>query len=472
MPKNRFAHKPILGLIAVLLVSIALSTVARSTKRELAGGPPVAPVRTVTDVYFGVTVSDPYRYMEDLSNPEVIAWFKGQNDYTRAVLARISGRHALLERMKVLDEAASARVTDLRRLPNDRYFYQKRLAAEDVSKLHMRDGLSGAEHLLVDPTKFAAAGGPHYVISYYAPSFAGNYVAVGVSPAGSEDAVIRVVDTNTGREMGDVIDRAQFGSINWMPGGRSFVYNRLQKLTPSSAPTDRYLNSRVYLHVLGDIPDQDRLVFGSGVPTVKVEPSDIPFVAISPGTPYALGLVAHGVRNEVTMYEVPIEALSGSVVPWKPICDVDDNVTGFDVHGGDLYLLSHLNASRYKVLHTKLANPDVAQAGVIMPPSDAVVQNISAARDALYVQELDGGIGRVIRLAYSDRKPEQIPLPFDGSVGLAGTDQRIPGTLLELTTWTKARKIYVYNPASNRVTETQLQPVGKFDEPQDSSQWK
>lgn len=252
-----------------------------------------------------------------------------------------------------------------------------------------------------------------------------------------------------------------------MPDGRSFVYNRLQKLTPSSAPTDRYLNSRAYLHVLGDNPDQDRLVFGSGVSTVKVEPSDIPFVATSPGTPYALGIVAHGVRNENTLYVAPIEALSGATTPWKLICDVDDDVTGIDVHGSDLYLLSHHQASRYKVLHTKLTNPDVAHAEVVVPPSEAVIQNIAAANDALYVQELDGGIGRLFRLVYSGGKPAQIPLPFDGSVALSGTDQRIAGTLLELTTWTKAPKIYTYEATTETVTDTKLQPVGKFDEPTD-----
>jgi len=468
MTRNRAASQSVLGLLIVVFGSFALVSVAGSKKSDSpTGAPPVAPVRIVTDEYFGVKVADPYRYMEDLANPEVVAWFKGQNDYTRAVLGQISGREALLARIKALDEGAPARITDLRRLPNDRYFYQKRLASEDVAKLYMKDGLGGAERLLVDPTKFATAGGPHYVISYYGPSFDGHYVAVGISAAGSEDAVLRVVDTSTGKETGDVIDRAQFGSPSWLPDGKSFFYNRLQKLTPSSAPTDRYLNSRTYLHVLGANPDKDRLVFGSGVSTVKLDPADIPFIATSPGTPYALGIVAHGVRLEATVYGVPMETLSAATVPWKLICDVDDDVTGFDVHGSDVYLISHHQASRFKVLRTNLSNPDVALAEVVVPPSEAVVQNVAAASDALYVQELDGGIGRLVRLGYSGGKPERIPLPFDGTVALSGTDQRVPGTLLELTTWTKARKIYAYDSAGKSVTDTKLQPVGKFDEPTD-----
>src|SRR6266478_8585420 len=111
-------------VLTVLLAALALVTGADSNKAD-PSAPPVATVRVVTDEYFGVKVADPYRYMEDLTNPEVTAWFKGQNDYTRGVLARISGRATLLERIKTLDEGAPARITDLRRLPGDRYFYQK-----------------------------------------------------------------------------------------------------------------------------------------------------------------------------------------------------------------------------------------------------------------------------------------------------------------------------------------------------------
>src|SRR6266446_736270 len=453
-------------ILLVLLAALALPTGADSHTSD-PSAPPVATVRVVTDEYFGVKVPDPYRYMEDLTNPEVTAWFKGQNDYTRGVLARISGRATLLERIKTLDEGAPARITDLRRLPGDRYFYQKRLASEDVAKLYVRDGLKSNERILVDPTKFATPGGPHYVISYYAPSFDGKYVAAGVSAAGSEDAVLRVFDTSTAKETGDVIDRAQFGSPAWMPDGRSLLYNRLQQLTPTSAQTDACHNSRTYPRVRGTPREKDRRVFGAGTPSVNIDPADIPFVGTWPGASHALGVIAHGVRNEITVYVAPLDSLNGATVPWKRFCDVDDDVTGFDVHGGDLYLLSHHGASRYKVLHTKLADPDVARAELVVPPGEAVIQNIAAAGDALYIQELDGGLGRLVQLSYSGGKPEKIQLPFDGSVGLSATEPRVHGTLVELASWTKARKIYVYDPSHKNVTDTQLQPVGKFDTPAD-----
>lgn len=469
LPRGRLfgAEARLLLIIATSCISLASSpakSAAPGRSKDDPAPPPVAPVRNVTDTYFGVKVSDPYRYMENLRDAEVQAWFKGQNAYTRAVLGRIPGREALLARIKTLDESAPARVSDVRRLPGNRFFYQKRLASENVPKLYVRDGLNRVERLLVDPAKFAMPGGPHYAISYYGISEDGRYVAAGISPAGSEDAVLRVFDTKTSRETGDVIDRAQFGSPFWLPDGRSFVYNRLQKLGPHSAPTDRYLKSRAYLHVLGSNPDNDVMLFGEGLAAVKIKPSDIPFVAIIPGTPYALGVIAHGVQNEVTLYAAPLNSLQQSRVPWKKICDVEDDITGFDAHGDDLYLQSHKQASRYKVLHTTLSNPNVSQADVVLPAGEAVIRNIAAARDALYVQELDGGLGRLVRVPYNS-KPEQVALPFDGAVTLAATDQRVSGTLLEMTSWTKAARIYALDPQTQQVQDTKLQPIGPYDDP-------
>jgi len=456
--------------LAVLTIAGFTDLSAQSANSSTPGdpsAPPVAPVKVVTEDYYGTKVADPYRYMEDLKAPEVQAWFKAQNDYTRAVLARIPGRTALLARIKELDEGAPAVIGYVHILPGDRVFYTKRLASEEVTRLYVREGWNGTEKLLLDPTKFETAGGPHYSISYVIPSLDGHYVAVGVAEGGSEAAVLRVVDTATGRETGDAIDRTWFASPSWLPDGRSFVYNRLQKLGPKSAPTDRELNSRVYLHVIGTDPEKDPMVFGGGLPGVQIEAADLPFVATIPDCPYAIGVINHGVTNEVTLYVAPLKSLTGSSVPWKKFCDVDDDVTGFDVHGDDLYLQSHKNASRYKVLHTHLSNPDVAGAEVAIPPGEAVVRNISAASDGLYIQDLDGGLGRLLRLPYAGGKAEQISLPFDGSINIASTDQRLPGAVIWLASWVNAGGLYSYDPSSKQLSDTKLQPAGPFDKPAD-----
>jgi prolyl oligopeptidase len=442
--------------IAFLLTPVAMP--------QNGGSPPVAPVRAVTDKYFGIQVADPYRYLENLKDPEVASWFKSQSDYTRAVLDRIPGRAELLSRVKMLDESASARVTDVQRLPGERYFYLKRLPTDDVAKLYTRIRLTGAETMLVDPAKLASKNS-HSVISYYAPSMDGSYVAYGVAQGGSEEAVVHVLETATGREMGDVIDRARWGVLSWTPDARSFFYNRTQKLGPNVPASETELKSRVYLHRVGTPPDQDREVVGFGLsPAVPVLETDLPFVSTFPESQQAIAVLNHGVQNELTLYAAPLDSMDQAPVPWRKLCDVDDQLTQYAVRGLDLYFLTHKGASRYQVMHTRLDRPDAARADIVLAPSAAVIQSISAASDGLYAQLLDGGVGKLLRIPYGG-KPETVSLPFAGAVSVATTDPRLPGVMVEMTSWTKATKIYAYDPGARRTTDSGLQPAGPFDDP-------
>jgi protease II len=122
-----------LGMLAFLSIAQGIGWSQSATL----GSPPVAPVRPVIDDYFGTKVTDPYRYMENLSNPEVQSWIKAQNDYARAVLASIPGRAKMRDRIRELDQSAPAFVSDLRHVPGDLYFYQKLPAGADIAKLYM-----------------------------------------------------------------------------------------------------------------------------------------------------------------------------------------------------------------------------------------------------------------------------------------------------------------------------------------------
>src|SRR5690348_15494698 len=65
-----------------------------------AAGPPATRKQPVTDTYHGVTVSDPYRWLESDGAPEVKAWSAQQNAYTRAVLGRIPALPAIGARIE------------------------------------------------------------------------------------------------------------------------------------------------------------------------------------------------------------------------------------------------------------------------------------------------------------------------------------------------------------------------------------
>src|SRR6266700_210307 len=110
---------------------------------------PQTPVREVSEEYFGTKITDPYRWLEKTSDPEVASWMKAQNDYTRSVLAGIPGRDKLLERVTALDKA-STRVR-LAQVWGGKLFYLKTDPGADNSKLYVRDSVNAKERLLIDP---------------------------------------------------------------------------------------------------------------------------------------------------------------------------------------------------------------------------------------------------------------------------------------------------------------------------------
>lgn len=455
-----------------LFANLAATTFSRPAVAQdssAAARPPVARVRPVVNDYFGTKIADPYRYMEHLDNPEVANWMKAQNEYTRRVLARISGRDELRARIEQLDKSVPARIGGVVRLEGARYFYYKLLNTESVMKLYMRDGTIGPEKLLVDPQAISGKDVPS-AISYFWPSSDGRYVVYGISMGGSEKAVLHILDTATARDTGETIDRADFNdTIGWLPGSHSFLYNRLQKLRPHAPEAEREIKSRVYLHVIGTNPERDKVVFGYGLsPLVKVEPADIPAVETFPNVPFALGVVTHGSQNEISIYAAPLDTVGQQNTPWRKICGVDDAVTSMAVRGDDLWLLTHKDASRFKIIHTHLSNPDLSHADVVVPASNAVVTTLAAAQDALYVQLRDGAVSRLLRIGYEPgSKPEPVALPYDGAIGLYPADVRVPGIVFELSSWTKANRFYEYDPKTNTVVDTGLRPPAPFDNPED-----
>jgi prolyl oligopeptidase len=424
---------------------------------------PKTPVREVTDDYFGTKVSDPYRWLETTSDPEVVSWMKSQNDYTRGLLDKIPGRDKLLDRIKSLDNAGV--VVSSLQVWGGHYFYLKTEPGSDNRKLYVRDMVSAPERLLVDPEKLTAADGKHFSIDFIQPSLDGKYVAYGISPGGSEDSVLHILETASGKALPDVIDRAQFGQPTWLPGNKSFFITRTQKLSANDPPTAKYQKLRVYRHTFGDDPEKDPQVFGyEFTPDVKVTEDDFPVVIYSPAAPKSMvALVIHGVKNEKDIYVAPFAATPTAKTSWTKVADDSEDVTNLDVHGDNLFLLSHKDASRFKVLRTSLSKPDLAKATLVVPPGEPVVINIAAAADGLYIQDLDGGIGKLRRLSYGSGKTESMKLPFDRAIQSLVTNPTEPGAWLNLVGWTKPPLWYSFDARSGKVEDTHIVPPPPVD---------
>ena len=420
--------------------------------------PPVAQVKPVTDDYFGTTITDPYRWMEGEPKPQFPDYLHAENDYARAVLARIPGRDRLAREIGALSGAA-VRV-HMVQLADGRTFYLKRDAGAQIDRLYVSDA-GGRETLLVDPSSLGT-GGKHAEIDQFAPSQDGALVAYGISVGGSENSTLHVIETATRVVRPDTIDRAQFAGVSWAPDGRSFFFTRLPAGSATARPDQQYAHMRVYRHVLGTDPSADVPVLDSDhLPFAFKAAAVFPSVSINPGSAYALALISDGVSPEVTLYSAPLADLLAGHPAWRPVVAQSDGVIGVAVRGDRIDLLTHKDASRFRIAETSLAAPDFAAARTIVPQGDGVLTALAAARDGLYYASRDGAVFTLHRLAEGAVQPQAIALPFAGTIGVDDglvTDPERPGALVSLESWVRPHVWLRYDPASGALADTHLLP--------------
>jgi prolyl oligopeptidase len=460
MSNSSFGPSRIATRLKIFLASLALlAACATPSALPAQSAPPATERQDVTEVFFGQTVNDPYRWLENWREGKAADWLKAQDTYTRSALTSIPGREKFLARVKALD-TTSTRVRSAQ-VWGGKVFYLKTDPNADNLKLYVKEG-NTPERLLLDP-ELLTKDGVHFSIDYFQPSLDGALVAYGISPGGSEDSVIHILQTDTGKQLTDAIDRARFGGVSWLPGNKSFLYNRLQKLTPDMPRTAFEQRSRVYVHQLGDDAEHDRFIFGYGYSSdLKIEDNDLSFVNYTPGSPYLLGFLAHGTQNEATAYYIPFDELNSQHIVWKKLFDVDAAITNLSARGDDIYLLTHKNKPRYEITRTSLKNPDVAHATVVVPASEVVIQEVDVATDGIYIRDLDGGIGRMRRLSF-DGKIELLPVGQGLSVSEIAVTPTEPGALVHVLSWTTSPRFLRYDPKSKTATDTGIQPPLPID---------
>jgi prolyl oligopeptidase len=441
---------------AVLAIALSPGLTGLADTVDAQSGPPATPKREVVDTYFGTAVVDPYRWMETPidQNPEFRRWLEAQNAYTRQVLDRLPERAALRARLAELADIVTT-VPEVN-LAGPRWFYLKTQPGEQIAKLYVREGRTGRNRVLLDPDTLPGKGSSHWAIDYVVPAPDGRLVGYGASLGGSEKTTLYLIDASKGRLLSDSISRVQFGAIAWAPDGRSFYYNRLNAAGDTN-PSLRYRNSGAFRHVVGQPVERDELMLQSGsTPAVLLGPDDFPLVVPVEGSPYVFALVVHGVRREITLYVTRKRELRGAATPWRKLVDVEDGVVAAQFHQSDVYLLTHKDTPRFKVLRVSAAAADLSSAEVVVPQSTSVLTAMVVAQDALYVQELDAGLGRLRRVPFKRTGGVRIPLPTDGAIATLAADPRRPGVVFPLESWTQSRLWYRYNPADGRVRDTKL----------------
>jgi prolyl oligopeptidase len=207
------------------------------------------------DVYHGVRVPDPYRWLEDDTSPETAKWVEAQNQVTFAYLERIPFRAALRERLTALYNYA--RYSEPFR-KGEYYFYRKNDGLQNQSVLYIQKGLDGTPEILLDPNTWSPDG--TVVLTAFVPSKDATLAVYGVSTSGSDWQELQVLDLATRKPLADRIEWVKVSNVAWR--GHGFYYSRYPAPEKGRELSSVNEHHEVYYHRLGTPQSADELVYG------------------------------------------------------------------------------------------------------------------------------------------------------------------------------------------------------------------
>ena len=384
------------------------------------------------DVYFGNSIPDPFRWLEDDRSAETAEWVKEQNKVTFDYLAAIPFRNTIKARMEKLwnYEKVSAPFKE-----GDYTYYYKNNGLQNQSVMYRKDA-KGTEELFLDPNTFSKDA----TTSLDGVSFSkdGSLVAYSISEAGSDWRKVIFIDAKTKQSIGEPLVDVKFSGLSWK-GNEGIFYSSYEKPKGSelSAKTDQH---RLFFHKLGTKQAEDAILFGDQEKRRYVGgyvSDDNRYLFIS-------------AANSTSGNELYLKDLS---VPNSPIVAIhkgfEYDVDVLDNIGTTLFIVTNLKAPNKRIVTVDVANPGVENWKDLIPETEQVL-NPSTGAGYIFANYMKDAVSVVKQFDYKGKLIRTIALPGVGTASGFGGKAKDKELYFSFTNYVTPGTTYTFFPDSGK----------------------
>ena len=350
----------------------------------LAAPPPTSRKDSTVDVLHGVSIPDPYRWLEDQNSPETRAWLKAQMDYTRAFVNAVPRRAAIAKRLTELMRVESLEVSHF----GEYFFFLKRAPEQDQPVLLARHGAEGKDQVLIDPNPWGGSKS----VSLLDHSVDGRLLVYGIRKGGEDEVEVHFLNVDTRKEFGEVLSSDRYLSVNLLPGGNGAIFSRATKDGP-----------RLFELTFGQ---PAKLIFGD-----KLSPSHLLYAGLSSDGRYLLITSMLGSASEKD--EVTVLRMAG-----RKIIEINRDIAAAfkgDIGGDTLFLLTNWNAPRQRVLAVDLNHPDRANWREIIPQSAWNIESMALTGGHVAINTLENVLPKTRLYTPAGKLVREIRFPGIGT---------------------------------------------------------
>lgn len=358
-----------------------------------------------TDVYHGVEVADPYRWLEEdvRVSSEVAEWVAAQNAVARGRLDGIAERAAIRERLETLWNferySAPYRI-------GGRYFFRKNDGLQNQSVVYVTDSLDGEARVLLDPNQWSDDG--TVALAGFAPSDDGRYVAYGVAEAGSDWRTWRVMEIESGRRLDDELRWTKTRSVSWTRDGRGFFYGRFPRPAKGGEYQSLNLNQKIYYHRLGAPQSEDTLVYQR-----PDQPEWRFYGHVTEDGRYLVITVAKGTDDR---YRVLVRDLDEPYGVAQAVVDNFEHEYSYLGNDGPVfYFKTDHKAPRGRVIAMDIRRPAKEDHRELIPQAEAALSDVNLVGNQFIASYLEDAKTRVKVFSLSGQPIREVALPGIGT---------------------------------------------------------
>lgn len=419
-----------MSLVRCLSVLILAACATPAAAAQLA--PPSTPQHSASSVFHGITVNDPYRWLENADDPAVRKWVAAQNAYTEKVLGAMPQGPALTARVQQLAITSVTRSSP--QLAGGTLFYLEEIPPQPQPQLVAQTWPNGAPRVLVD---LNAASGNTAITAYW-PSPNGRYLAYGTAEGGSELTTLHVLDVASGKTLADALPWAGGGTspqgLAWDADEKGFTYVRFPP--PAKGEEVVQFHAALVHHALGAPAAGDTVVFGRDFSKVAE---------------YRL-LASPGARKLAVLANVgdggPAQVWLRDGGKWNQVLDDAANVRFAAWVGDRLVVASFERAPRGKLV-TVDAGGKVAP---LVAERAGALQQVAPVADGLLVVRSWGPDWWAEQYDHAGKLVRRVPLPAHGiGIGAIAGEAGQAQALIPYSGWTLPGRWAEYDAASGKL---------------------
>jgi prolyl oligopeptidase len=359
---------------------------------------PVSQKSDISNNYFGVSVPDPYRWLEFDNTAESNTWIKNQNITTNKFLNTIPFRNDVRSKLQSLSNFA---LYSSPKKENGIYYFLKSDGLEKQPVLYSQKDLKSEPEVFFDPNQVSEIS--KEVMKDIAFSKQSKYCVFNTSKPGSDWETAHVVEVATKQLLADKVEWLKLGTVSWQ-GEEGFYYSRFPEPKGNGQFSNQNRYHAVYFHRIGEPQSADKLIFED-----RENPYRFHFATVTEDDRFLILYSSEG----TSATQIMIRQLDkGDNAPFKMVLEgFKYEAEVFDNDKKYLFVKTNVSAPRYRVVEVSLVNPYVNNWETLIPEQKDVLETITQAGGSWFASYLKDATSTLNQYTSGGYKLKEITLP-------------------------------------------------------------